>query len=287
MPAGARRGAGRRAPSGVGVEHPMTRRPLGWVRTVALDSAWIALALFVIGLVPVIAVVRLQPLNPHDGVITLDDGANIPFKTAGEHDSIIAAHRGHVGSARYQTGYANDWVRGYVLFVPFVIVAGYVLLRERSRLRSWFRPSWGWTVAAAFVGIAAQTIATVYGHLGERMGLNFEGPRIYRQLLEHNDFRVAAIVLAPVVEELYFRGRMYSIVQSSAGRGTALVVTSTLFTLAHVWIAPAAIPSYAVISILLAWLRGRTAGLVAPIVAHSVFNASALAWMALQARSGS
>jgi membrane protease YdiL (CAAX protease family) len=263
----------------------MVRASLGWIRIIAIDSTWIGLATIVVGFLLAIVIVGPRPFEPHDGIIKLEDGTNIPFKTGAEHDSIIASHRGHIAGARYEMGYASRWLRSPLLMFPYFIVAAYVLIRDRSRIHSWFRLPWGWALAAVPLALAAQGTATLYGHFAERMGLDFKGLAIYRELFAHNDFRIVALLVAPVIEELYVRGRMYSVVEASAGSRTAFVVTSLLFALAHAWVAPASIPSYLLISCLLAWLRARTGGLVAPIAAHFAFNASALCWMAMQSQS--
>src|SRR5262249_44976335 len=78
-------------------------------------------------------------------------------------------------------------------------------------------------------------------------------------------------VLAPAVEELYFRGRLLDALDARVGRGWSAAITSTLFAAAHG--VPELIPAYVGLALALLWLRRKTGGLVAPILAHMVNNA--------------
>jgi membrane protease YdiL (CAAX protease family) len=81
-------------------------------------------------------------------------------------------------------------------------------------------------------------------------------------------------VLAPVVEEMYFRGRLLSALDARIGRGWSAAVTSALFAAAHG--IPEFLPAYLGLALALLYLRRRTGGLVAPILAHAINNAVAL-----------
>jgi membrane protease YdiL (CAAX protease family) len=89
------------------------------------------------------------------------------------------------------------------------------------------------------------------------------------QLVIHG---IAAIIFAPIVEEIIFRGVLYPAVKRHASRGTALWGVSLLFALTHMNLG--ALLALAVLGTLLTFLYETTRNLLAPIIAHSVFNAA-------------
>jgi CAAX protease family protein len=92
---------------------------------------------------------------------------------------------------------------------------------------------------------------------------------------------VAIVALAPLVEELFFRGLLLQGLERSFRRWTAVLVSSVLFALPH--IVPtlfgsivAVLTTFAV-GVGLAWVFIWSRNLAIPIVAHAGFNAIALA----------
>ena len=83
-----------------------------------------------------------------------------------------------------------------------------------------------------------------------------------------------AAVLAPIVEEMYFRGRLIDAFVPKLGPGWAGTITSLAFAAIHG--IPAFFPAYVVFAFVLLALRRRTGGLAAPILAHMINNAFAL-----------
>ena len=76
-------------------------------------------------------------------------------------------------------------------------------------------------------------------------------------------------VVGPIGEELFFRGYIYRFVVMRWGQATALVVTSVWFGVIHG-------PEYALpltlMGLLFGYLRQRTGGVAAPILAHMLHN---------------
>jgi uncharacterized protein len=92
-------------------------------------------------------------------------------------------------------------------------------------------------------------------------------------------FLVAAIVLAPIGEELLFRGLLYSSLRARWGRRWALLTSAIAFALVHLdpsttlegnLIVAVLITALAAI---LAWVYDRTGSLAVPIATHCVYNA--------------
>lgn len=86
-------------------------------------------------------------------------------------------------------------------------------------------------------------------------------------------FLVSVAVIAPVVEELTYRGLGFSLL-SPYGTWTAILVTGLLFGAAHGLLV--AFPILAVFGIVVGWLRARTASVYPGMVLHGFFNALAV-----------
>jgi hypothetical protein len=80
-----------------------------------------------------------------------------------------------------------------------------------------------------------------------------------------------AIVLAPPAEEMLFRGLLYPAVKRAGFPRLALWGTTLLFAGIHWNIL--SFPSLVLLALVLTWLYEKTGNLLAPIAAHSLFNA--------------
>lgn len=89
-----------------------------------------------------------------------------------------------------------------------------------------------------------------------------------------------AVLLAPVAEEMMFRGILYPIVKQLGGPQLALWGTSLLFAAVHLNLVT--FVPLAVLALVLTLLYERTNNLLAPIIAHVLFNALNLATLLLQ-----
>ena len=85
---------------------------------------------------------------------------------------------------------------------------------------------------------------------------------------------VVVTLVAPVVEELTYRGLGFAAVRDAFGVGAAIAVTALAFGLAHGLVV--GLPVLTVFGAILAWLRLRTSSLYPPIVLHALFNGIAL-----------
>ena len=88
------------------------------------------------------------------------------------------------------------------------------------------------------------------------------------------------LILSPFVEESFFRGFLWRGVQFRFGNRVAFLVTTVLFAAMHYnyWMADGevswpGVAQYLVASSILGWLRWRSGGTVAPMIAHSLDNA--------------
>jgi membrane protease YdiL (CAAX protease family) len=90
-----------------------------------------------------------------------------------------------------------------------------------------------------------------------------------------------AIILAPFVEETFFRGFLWRGVQSQLGNWAAFLVSTLLFAAMHYhyWmpdggVDPGSIIQYLVLSSIFGWLRWHSGGTVSPMVAHALSNSA-------------
>ncbi len=93
-----------------------------------------------------------------------------------------------------------------------------------------------------------------------------------------------AVGLAPIVEEALFRGILFPLLRDLGWRAAALVGTSLLFGAIH-GNAAAFLP-LTLFGAALAWLYERSGNLLAPMVAHAVFNLTPFVLLALDVRLG-
>jgi membrane protease YdiL (CAAX protease family) len=86
-------------------------------------------------------------------------------------------------------------------------------------------------------------------------------------------FFVVVAVVAPVVEELTYRGLGFTLL-APYGAWVAILVTGVLFGAAHGLVAGLAVLS--IFGVVVAWLRSRTDSVYPPMLLHGVFNGTAL-----------
>jgi len=91
-----------------------------------------------------------------------------------------------------------------------------------------------------------------------------------------------AVVLAPVAEEFIFRGVLFPFIKQLGWPKLAWFGVSFLFALIHVN-APTFVPLF-VFALVLTWLYQKTDCLLAPMVAHSLFNSTNLLILYWQTR---
>jgi membrane protease YdiL (CAAX protease family) len=104
---------------------------------------------------------------------------------------------------------------------------------------------------------------------------------------------VFTIILAPVGEELLFRGLLYATLRQVGFPKIGLWVTSIAFAAIHLrhWSGPELLIEadiflpLVLLAMLLAWLYNRTNNLLAPIVAHATFNSAGLIALFFQRNS--
>ena len=95
---------------------------------------------------------------------------------------------------------------------------------------------------------------------------------------------VGVVVLAPIAEEVFFRGMLFAGLRRWAAPWPAVLLSSVIFGITHV--IPIVILPIAALGVLLAWLVEKRRSLVPAIVAHMTFNAVGF-WAGFVVDSGS
>jgi membrane protease YdiL (CAAX protease family) len=164
---------------------------------------------------------------------------------------------------------------GIVIFALHGLVGLHVLRTERARLAAWFGASRRAILLGVAGGLGLLAFNAAYAFVLERWGVEPPDVQAYlKQLLPLPLVYLWGAVLAPVVEEMYFRGRLLEALDRHVGPGGAAAVTSVAFAAIH--LIPEFFPALLVFAVTLLWLRRRTGGLVAPIIAHVINNVVAL-----------
>jgi membrane protease YdiL (CAAX protease family) len=93
-------------------------------------------------------------------------------------------------------------------------------------------------------------------------------------------YGIFAILIAPLVEELIFRGVLYPAIKQNGYRRLALWGTSIFFAVTHANLA--ALLPLTVLAVILTFLYETTNNLIAPIITHSLFNCANYAFLLWQ-----
>jgi membrane protease YdiL (CAAX protease family) len=81
---------------------------------------------------------------------------------------------------------------------------------------------------------------------------------------------LAVVVLAPIAEELFFRGIVFNAWLREGGRRWAYIGSAALFAAVHLSLV-SALPIF-LLGLALAWVYERTRNLLAPIAMHATVN---------------
>jgi uncharacterized protein len=139
-----------------------------------------------------------------------------------------------------------------------------------------------WLLAAVAVGLLAPWLGGVVTHMlarGHEVGQNVEQIARHAPLGGRIALAVLAVSVAPVAEELLFRGVLLSALLPRCGLRLAAVLSAAAFAAIHLpglgwhWYA---LPQLLLLGIALVWLRVRGRSLWPAVLAHGVHNALAL-----------
>lgn len=163
------------------------------------------------------------------------------------------------------------------------LAAGYLVARRRLtwRLLGPVRPGWLQVALGLGIGIVGTIGAyTINAILVTAVGTEepVEQEILQEVLLGGRATILAvlvAVVMAPLVEEVLFRGLLFQSLRRRVGMWPAALLSTAVFAVVHVEIIlsqPVALAGLFALGTFLAWAFHRTGSLVVPIVGHAVFN---------------
>ena len=177
---------------------------------------------------------------------------------------------------------AYRWESSIFGGIQYAILLGIVLLLTRGfdrreflalrRPRSWWRAA-GISALVIFVVFAVTAVVAQFGNADEEQGLipdSFDSSRA----AQFAAYAALVVLVAPIVEELMFRGAGYGLLERF-GPTHAAVLVGLAFAAVHGLLVGFAV--IATFGIGLAFLRGRTGSIYPCILLHSAFNAFGLA----------
>ena len=175
---------------------------------------------------------------------------------------------------------------GLLLVMPAaLLVAGLVLRRRLTPEQGFGQPPAGRIIAAGIGGgVALALAATGLGVLLDALGR----PIVEQPLIEHIArsgsamslmmLLVAGLVLAPIGEELFYRGWVFPYLE---GVGAPLAYGASTILFAAIHFHPAAVPAYLLMGFGLAALYHWSRSIWPPILAHATNNAIAVGMLVL------
>lgn len=137
-------------------------------------------------------------------------------------------------------------------------------------------------------GIAGLTVIEIIGALLTQVGLRPNQLDQFKFILNEGPFAfalvlIAAAIVAPFVEEVFFRGFLFGLYRKRQPGWVAYTVPSMLFTLLHLMPSRMNVQQMVglavgifLLAILLTWLYDHTGSLLPGMLAHAVNNATGL-----------
>lgn len=185
-------------------------------------------------------------------------------------------------------------VRGLAAQAGMLPAVVYTIVRARlgveGGVRAWgfaspVAPALGQTLAVTLFLVPATLltlslaayISKQFGHVPDPIG-----HQLLRAMHESPDpgiilaFAVSAVVLAPIIEEIIFRGLLQTGLRHCTGvnhRWLVIAIASVLFTAIHLGVEPIAIPGLFVLSLGLGYVYERTGSIWTSMLVHAAFNA--------------
>jgi uncharacterized protein len=177
---------------------------------------------------------------------------------------------------------AYQWSSSILGGIQYALVLGVILLLtiglDRRSFLAFRRPVTTWRRVAGISALVLLAVFVVSGVVAQ-----FSNPEREQGLIPEKwdssklapfiAFAVIVIVVAPIVEELLFRGVGYGLLERF-GRVAAIVLVGLAFALVHGLVA--GFPVIAVFGTGLAYLRARTESIYPCMLLHASFNAFGL-----------
>ncbi|HMN28216.1 MAG TPA: type II CAAX endopeptidase family protein [Caldilineaceae bacterium] len=181
-------------------------------------------------------------------------------------------------------GMSSPLLFGMGVGIYLVVVLAVYLFAVRRPNSSWqlvgvraFDPRWWWGIIIIFplqmMGMAL--INTLLVPLVT--GAEFENPQVDAITgglsMDVGDLLLLLLliaVIAPIAEELFFRGMVYPVMREHWRPTWAIILNAALFSLVH--FIPILLPGLFLVGLILAWVRERSGSLIPGILLHMAQN---------------
>jgi membrane protease YdiL (CAAX protease family) len=176
----------------------------------------------------------------------------------------------------YSTAAGDTFVYALILGVVLLIAGGSRELLALERPSSWLRALGAAVLVLLVSFFVIDFLLDPFLHGGREQGVvPTHWMPAHAAAYAVNWVVVAGV--APVVEELTYRGLGYSLLDARLGKWPSIVAVGLFFAGAHGLVQ--AFPELALLGGALAWLRFRTASVYPGMVVHAAFNSIALAYV--------
>jgi membrane protease YdiL (CAAX protease family) len=177
-----------------------------------------------------------------------------------------------LGGALFAAALAGT-MAGHAALLGWAVATGVSLATRAPRLAD--------LLLGAVTGFVTVCLSAAYVSVGAHLGAEVGDQGIVSAVLGDGPDDARRVTLffialaAPLVEELVFRGYLFSVLDVRVGRGAAILATSLAFAAFHV-ADPHVVPPVFVLGLLLALLRAHSRSVWPGVAAHAVNNAIAL-----------
>ncbi|MEM7126854.1 MAG: type II CAAX endopeptidase family protein [Chloroflexota bacterium] len=182
---------------------------------------------------------------------------------------------------------SNPPIWFFALFSSILYLVGIWAVYQRTVQRytlSWealgvnsFERQWLWRLPFLLVIQLMAVSAINLLVITPLMGGEFENPQIEMitggGLLTPSDLLVllvAIAIIAPIAEELLFRGMLYPLLRKRLSVWPAIVLNAALFSVVH--FIPVLMPVLFVVGLMLAWVREQSNSIIPSIILHIMQN---------------
>lgn len=161
---------------------------------------------------------------------------------------------------------------------PIVIVFMMALVRNKSRERFWQAIPWNWPGAAMWrflIAGAAFAFAVEFASRWLPIPKSLPVDKFFTETLGAYLMAAFGVTLAPLLEELFFRGLLYPVLRRSVGVGLAILLTAIAFAFIHgaqLGYAWAPLLSIFVVGVVFTAVREKTDSVAASFLMHCGYN---------------
>lgn len=163
--------------------------------------------------------------------------------------------------------------------VSAVLICGGFLLGVLWRHNILSSFSWAvqktWIALSVGIALAYLSLESLYLSLVDPPKQQFLSMSAEASQLSLMGLSCFVVVIAPLIEEILFRGMLYRLLLKRSTRRQAILMSGLVFGLVHIEV-PALIPLLVGLGWILGWLRQQSDSMVPPLVLHMVNNGLAM-----------